>query len=333
MRADGSLQIHEFSGNLQNWPNLLPESRAFVERHINSTATEKHLVAPDFQIHVRLRTAQTFTLVSGSSSGRIAIRLARRACHIGADGRDRFHLIAPPRDTELHIFQLGREQHVKPGSFAFVSESEPCIVEDSNDGGRWVGTSLIVPRALIDHRLSVGERFCLRPYGGSENFRNLLLEALRSFDRNAWSLTHEEFLGSARTLTDLLLLALEGAADVLSDERPIRIANLARIKRIIRNRIAQPEVTPAAIAREAGASLSYVQKLFRDQGQTIYEYLKNERLLRAHDLLASLPSDRMTITDIFLRCGFSDKSYFSRSFKQKFGVTPSEVASRFSKAR
>jgi len=57
----------------------------------------------------------------------------------------------------------------------------------------------------------------------------------------------------------------------------------------------------------------------------MYEYLKSNRLEKARELLETPSLRKITITAVSLACGFSDKSYFSRLFKQRFGISPRDV--------
>lgn len=59
-------------------------------------------------------------------------------------------------------------------------------------------------------------------------------------------------------------------------------------------------------------------------GIGIHEYLAFTRLQHA---AAELISTDDTITQIALRCGFSDSNYFKDVFKKKYGVTPREYRS------
>jgi AraC-like DNA-binding protein len=55
-------------------------------------------------------------------------------------------------------------------------------------------------------------------------------------------------------------------------------------------------------------------------GKTFRDYLIDYRLKEACRLLENPAA---TITDVTYAVGFNDPSYFSRVFKQRFGVTPS----------
>jgi AraC-like DNA-binding protein len=59
---------------------------------------------------------------------------------------------------------------------------------------------------------------------------------------------------------------------------------------------------------------------------TINQYLRNERLNRAKILLAE---ENLSIKEISEEVGYSNKSIFSKRFKEKFGVLPSTFLRRY----
>lgn len=72
----------------------------------------------------------------------------------------------------------------------------------------------------------------------------------------------------------------------------------------------------------------YIRKLFKNEtGATPYEYLLKERMKLAQQLILSGISNKFSeysVSQIAEACGFSEPLYFSRVFKQYFGVSPSE---------
>lgn len=69
-------------------------------------------------------------------------------------------------------------------------------------------------------------------------------------------------------------------------------------------------------------SASYFSKLFRElTGTSFTQYLKDYRLEIAADKLITTEK---TITEISQETGFCNLGYFSRSFYQKFGLTPNQ---------
>jgi len=76
----------------------------------------------------------------------------------------------------------------------------------------------------------------------------------------------------------------------------------------------------AEIAREAGLSKWYFQRLFRAMvGDTVKEYIQHRRLSHAATLLLGT-SDK--VIDIALACDFGSPEVFSRAFRRAFGVNP-----------
>lgn len=81
-------------------------------------------------------------------------------------------------------------------------------------------------------------------------------------------------------------------------------------------------ITTADIAEAVGFSPNYLSRKFREStGIGVHEYLARTRLRHA---AAQLVSTDDAITQIALRCGFSDGNYFKDAFKKKYGVAPSE---------
>ncbi|MDE6850552.1 MAG: AraC family transcriptional regulator, partial [Clostridia bacterium] len=81
-------------------------------------------------------------------------------------------------------------------------------------------------------------------------------------------------------------------------------------------------ITAEDIAAAAGYSPNYLSRKFKEStGVGIHEYLTFIRLQKA---AVELVSTKDSVTDIALRCGFSDGNYFKDVFKKKYGVTPRE---------
>jgi AraC-like DNA-binding protein len=53
------------------------------------------------------------------------------------------------------------------------------------------------------------------------------------------------------------------------------------------------------------------------------------RLARAHAALGDRRSERRSVTDVALDCGFGNISYFNRQFRARYGATPSDIRNRY----
>lgn len=81
-------------------------------------------------------------------------------------------------------------------------------------------------------------------------------------------------------------------------------------------------ITAETMAAVSNYSVSHFSKLFKQMtGESLTQYLKNYRLEIAANRLRHESSK---VSEIALSCGFSNLSYFSRAFYQKYQMTPSE---------
>jgi AraC-like DNA-binding protein len=82
------------------------------------------------------------------------------------------------------------------------------------------------------------------------------------------------------------------------------------------------KITLTDISRRLHCSTVTLTESFRREfGGTIMQYVLEERMKLARQLLSSTDQSIGIIAD---RCGFPDVEYFSRCFKQKEGISPSE---------
>ena len=98
----------------------------------------------------------------------------------------------------------------------------------------------------------------------------------------------------------------------------------ARVCGIIKDRFADPDISPSEVAAEMGISLRYLQSLFTDRGSTCSHYISSLRLDHAAHLIErrALMKTGQPLSDIAYACGFRDYTHFARGFRRRFGTTP-----------
>ncbi len=84
-------------------------------------------------------------------------------------------------------------------------------------------------------------------------------------------------------------------------------------------------LTVATLAARQRVTPRYVQLLFEAEGTTFTAYALEQRLARAHRMLCDLRHTDWTISAIALEAGFGDLSHFNRSFRRRYGASPSDV--------
>lgn len=128
-------------------------------------------------------------------------------------------------------------------------------------------------------------------------------------------------------LCDLVAVTLGAKRDAtfVAEGRGVRAARLRAIKADIEAHLAHGNLSPGAVARRQKMSDSYIRKLFAGEGTSFSEYVVARRLVLAHQMLIDRCRAGVGIAAIAYNAGFGDLSYFNRTFKRYYGVTPSEV--------
>lgn len=118
------------------------------------------------------------------------------------------------------------------------------------------------------------------------------------------------------------LVSAESAPYLSGDARRLVEEGTARIAR----EYADPALTVAALARDAGVSEVYYRRLFGAMyGTSPVRFLTAYRLSVAKELLSGT---ELPVGRIAEMCGFASSYYFARVFKKEMGVTPLEYRRR-----
>ena len=96
-----------------------------------------------------------------------------------------------------------------------------------------------------------------------------------------------------------------------------------RALEVVRRRFAETGLDRAQVAAAVGISERQLTRLFSARGETFAEHLLEHRLQAAEAMIVSRPDER--IADVARRCGFATASHFTRRFRERTGVTPTEV--------
>ena len=105
----------------------------------------------------------------------------------------------------------------------------------------------------------------------------------------------------------------------------VRAARLAAILREIEIRSGDATLSAAAIARLHGITARYVHLLLEETGKSFTHHVLERRLEKAAALLRDPRWCNRKIADIAAEAGFTDLSYFNRTFRRHFGATPSDM--------
>jgi AraC-like DNA-binding protein len=243
----------------------------------------------------------------------------RRTPEIVRDGNDDFALLMPLSGA-MASSQLGREIQLNKGAGVGILNNEPASIEF--DKINFV--SAVIPRSALSPLVRDLEDASIRLVPAGANALRLLRGYLARLRANTDTLDPSLCHLAVTHVYDLVALAIgatrDGAQIALA-----RGARVARLQAIKDDFAANPSFTLATLAARQGVSPRYVQVLFESDGTTFTAYALEQRLLSTYRMLRNPRLASQTIGALAFEAGFGDLSHFNRSFRRRFGASPSEI--------
>jgi AraC-like DNA-binding protein len=222
------------------------------------------------------------------------------------------------------IAQRGREIVLGDGDAALISLTDPLETMHRAPGDIFV---LRFPRPELAPRLAAPQDCVMRRIPqGSEALRLLSHYVNITWQHDTWTQRDLQQVLVAH-FYDLIATAVGATRDAAEQARGrgLRAARLHAIKQDIARNLAQADLSVAQLARRHGCTPRFIQRLLESEGTSFTEYLLAQRLARAHRMLTDPRRSDEKISMIALDVGFSDLSYFNRTFRRRYGDTPSGI--------
>jgi AraC-like DNA-binding protein len=241
----------------------------------------------------------------------------------GAPGTDELFVGINTAGTS-HARQGSRWAEFGPGDALVVDVRGGTFSVDRSAACRMIGVRL--DRRTLPSGAADSDQPTLRVIGPEDAAVRLLTGYLQGTAGTTMP-TNDVAGAFVRHLAELIALALRsGHAGPPPTQLPgIRAARLAAIKADISRHLTDEALSPAAVAARHGITLRYLHKLFEDDGRTYSRFVLDGRLDLAHRRLREPRAIARTVSAIAHDAGFGDLSYFNRTFRTRYGRTPSEV--------
>ena len=247
---------------------------------------------------------------------------AQRVTHTGAEGSS--GRAAPSIQLVYSISGVmrtrmgGKTFDVAPGEFVLLDNTRFYEMEMASEHEC---IDLMMPRGWLEKHLPDPGSLLANPVGTREGWGAPLGALLRTMAHRLEEAPLPRPM-IAEQVGSLLALAT-GLPEPAEGSR-----HRAELARRILGRIesdhADPDLSPALVARECGISMRSLQAVLAASGTSFVQELNATRLDRASEMLADAHAQGLSIADVAFRSGFLDPGYFTRTFRKRFGITPSQ---------
>ncbi len=225
-------------------------------------------------------------------------------------------------EGSVRVNQDGREALLRPGDFAIHDGERPySLVFDT----AFSQVIFCLPRSLLRQRMGCFNHYTAVRVPGDLQIGQVASRFMVNVARLNWSdPASPEAQRLSLQVIDLVALALSmhQGAPLRESSTTHRSALLYRAKAFVEAHLSA-ELNPAMVASALGCSTRYINNLFADEETTLGRYVMERRLGQCRLDLAR-GSDHRQIGEIAYAWGFASLSHFSRSFKDRFGLSPSE---------
>ncbi|MFF5436382.1 helix-turn-helix domain-containing protein [Streptomyces achromogenes] len=193
-------------------------------------------------------------------------------------------------------------------------------------GGRVRVRILSLPRTIMPLSSRRLDRMLARRIPGDNGMAAILASFLSSLDDHGSACTPQELRRLETVAVDLLTACLAQHLDaegrLCADLRSRALVH--RIHAFIEQNLGDPALSPSAIDAHHNISVRTLHHLFHGQGESVSARIRRRRLERCRADLADPGFRRRPMSAITARWGFSGPVLFSRSFREAYGLSPTE---------
>ena len=235
-----------------------------------------------------------------------------------------------PRDDYLFSLQLAglgavlqgdREVSLHPGSGAVYDTARPYRLVFPASSREVV---LHVPHRALRDQLDDAADLYGRALPEDAPAVRVFAGFLRELAAAAPQLEPPQLAEFGRAAVDLLASALRATA-AEGPPAGARQALLRAMREYVTAHLADPDLSPALLSRAHRVSPRYAAGLFAGAGTSPAAFIRAERLRAAHRELTDPRQSGRPVAVIAARCGFLDRTTFTRAFVRQYGVTPAQA--------
>ena len=251
----------------------------------------------------------------------VPLRLLRTP-ELVADGTDSVAILIS-RTGSISLCQRQQEVTLGEGEAAGLLHAEPAQM--SRTPGQWMG--LMIPSKALALLLRDVEETTTQLIPKNSIALRLLVNYIELLKDRFEFMSAELRDVAVAHIHELVAIALGPARNgaVVAATPGVRAARLQAVKADILQNLTSCELSIGAVAKRQGISPRYVQMMLEDAGTSFSEFVLEQRLLQAYRMISDPSYRNRKITAIVADVGLGDLSYFNRTFRRRFAMTPSDA--------
>lgn len=296
------------------------QRRTYWREALSQTFAAADVAVPDGVCSGTIRTSPLGHLQLATSDG--GPMQAWRTPRQVAQANDEYVVVNLVGRGVARIEQDAREAYLRPGEFAFCDMARPIRMEFPNP---YQTKSLVLPRQVLGLSESDLRQITASPLRSDTALGGLLSVLLARLADTAQSYRPHTRELLAGNVVDLLTVLADEQLGRPSERTPSGDAvMLLRIQTFIGRHLADPDLTPEAVARAHHISVRYLHKIFEVEDTTVSRWIQRRRLEACRTDLLHREAAQRTIVAVAQRWGFTSAAHFSRVFRAAYGMAPSE---------
>jgi AraC-like DNA-binding protein len=213
---------------------------------------------------------------------------------------------------------------VDPDSLAIIPGGLPYRLSFPQAGKRLL---LRIPLQVFHERV-LGRQirdFGVHVFSGA-GLVQITVDLLKSLVMQAGDMTETERYTVAEVTLELMAAVLRSEAGAGQDQQgSVQAARMTRILSYLEENFTRHDLTPAKVAEANSVSIRHLHNLFQHSDATVTKWIWERRLKAARDNLLNPAMADRSITEIAFDAGFNDSAHFSRTFKARFDISPSQL--------
>ena len=223
-------------------------------------------------------------------------------------------------DGEASARHYGHASALAAGDFLLIDGAAPLEFAFDEAGEALV---LRVPARVLRNHLPSPDQFCGVPLRANEGIAQDVADLVRCIFGQLEDGLSAQFHGRiARNLLDTLGTAFAMALEGSLTGSPLLCSRNARVRLRIERDLRDPALSPARIAARLRMSPRYLRAIFAASNETVSAYILRRRLEECARELADPERRRASITEIAFGWGFNSAPHFTRTFRERFGMSP-----------